>query len=114
MRWSFYTLPVKKVILDENVPRPLRNLLAGHAVTTVQKEGWAGIGNGELIANIDGVFDVFVTSDKNLRYQQNLKDRKIAIIELPFNAFDLVLPLAPMILAAINDSQPNDYLTIEP
>lgn len=96
------------------MPRPLRNYLPGHSVSTVQQQGWAGISNGDLIEKIDGVFDVFVTSDKNLRYQQNLKSRKIAIIELPFNAFDLVLPLAPKILDVINASQPNEYLQIAP
>jgi hypothetical protein len=65
-----------KIILDENMPRPLKNHLVGHILTTVQQEGWGGIANGELIALIDGVFDVFITSDQNLRYQQNLKKSK--------------------------------------
>jgi hypothetical protein len=77
---------VKKIILDENMPRRLGNLITGHSVTTVQKAGWAGIGNGELLTLLDGKFDVFLTSDKNLRYQQNLRGRKIAIVELPFNS----------------------------
>ncbi len=77
---------MKKIILDENIPLALRNSLSRHHVTTVQKEGWGGINNGELINLIEGRFDIFITADKNLRYQQNLFRRLIAIIELPCNA----------------------------
>lgn len=94
------------------MPRRLKNYFTGHVVTTVQKEGWGGIGNGELIALIDELFDVFITADKNLRYQQNLKNRKIVIIELPFNSFDLIFPLVPKILEAIDHAKKNDYLEI--
>ncbi len=56
-----------KVLLDENVPAPLRPLLEPHAVTTLQAQGWAGISNGDLVRLVDGVFDVLVLADKNLR-----------------------------------------------
>ena len=104
---------MKKIILDENIPHALRKTLSVHAVTTVQREGWGGIKNGELMQRIDGRFDVFITADKNLRYQQNLVNRKIAIIELPFNARRLVMPLAGKILEAIETIQPNGYAFIE-
>ncbi|MGL5035461.1 MAG: DUF5615 family PIN-like protein, partial [Microcystaceae cyanobacterium] len=61
-----------KIILDENIPKALKSYLSFYEVTTVQERGWAGIKNGELIARIDNIYDVFITSDKNLRYQQNL------------------------------------------
>ncbi len=79
----------------------------------MQKEGWGGIKNGELMQRIEGRFDVFITSDKNLRYQQNLLQRQIAIIELPFNARRLVMPLVGKILSAIETIQPNGYVAIE-
>lgn len=104
---------MKKIILNENIPYPLIKDLSNHTVTTVQKEGWSGIENGELIALIDGVFDVFITADKNLQYQQNLKHRKIALIELPFNTYDLIVPIISQILNAINQSQKNDYIKIK-
>ena len=105
---------MKKIILDENMPRRLGNLITGHSLTTVQKAGWAGIGNGELLTLLDGKFDVFLTSDKNLRYQQNLRGRKIAIVELPFNAILLLTPLVPKIQEAIDGAKENDYIEITP
>lgn len=72
-----------KILLDECVPVQVRNALAGHDVSTAQKMGWSGLSNGELLqrAEHDG-FELFIVADKNLRYQQNLKDRKLAILEL--------------------------------
>ena len=70
--------------------------------------------NGRLLALIDGSYDVFITADKNLRYQQNLEGRKISIIEVPFNDSAKLLPLAPEILLAIEQSIPGSYIEIEP
>ena len=70
--------------------------------------------NGRLLALIDGSYDVFITADKNLRYQQNLEGRKISIIEVPFNDSAKLLPLAPEILLAIEQSMPGSYIEIEP
>ena len=72
-----------RILLDECVPVQVRNALVGHGVSTAQKVGWGGISNGELLqrAEQDG-FDLFIVADKNLRYQQNLKGRKLAILEL--------------------------------
>ena len=61
---------------------PLLKYLDHHSTTSVQHQGWAGVKNGELMKLIDARFDVFVLGDKNLRYQQNLSNRKIAIVEL--------------------------------
>jgi hypothetical protein len=98
-----------RVILDENVPNPLAGWLAGHEVTTVQKEGWSGIRNGELIAKIDRLFELFITADKNLRYQQNLRNRHIAILELPTNRWPRLVPLQDAIIHEISGIQPADY-----
>ena len=72
-----------RILLDENVPHPLMRYLSGHEVATVQSRGWRGILNGELLRIADESFDVFILADKNLRYQQNMDGRQIAIIELP-------------------------------
>ncbi len=62
-----------RVLLDEQLPRHLARELRGHDVSTVQQEGWAGLKNGELLRRAaDAVFDVFVTADRNLEFQQNL------------------------------------------
>jgi hypothetical protein len=72
-----------KVLFDNNVPAPLRSRLAGHKVDTAQEMGWQELMNGELLAVAEASgFDVFLTGDKNLPYQQNLKDRTIALVVL--------------------------------
>jgi hypothetical protein len=103
---------VKKVILDENLPIPLRHHLAEFDVVTVQFQGWSGIQNGDLIALIDGRFDVFLTADQNLRYQQNLRNRRFAIIELPFIRRDSIPLWVEKIRLAILSAQPGDYIQI--
>ena len=72
-----------KILLDECVPIQVRNALSGHDVTTVQRIGWGGLSNGELLSLAEKAnFEVFVVADQNLRYQQNLTNRGIAILEL--------------------------------
>ena len=105
---------MKSVILDENIPRKLKSRLPGHLVVTVPEKGWGGVKNGRLLALIDGSYDVFLTADKNLRYQQNLKERKISIIEVPFNDSAKLLPLSSEILLAIQQSSPGSYIEITP
>lgn len=73
-----------RVLFDQGVPAPLRSAFAGIAtVETAFERGWSTLRNGELIAEAENAFDVFVTTDKNLRYQQNLAARKMAIVVLP-------------------------------
>ena len=103
---------MKKVILDENLPISLRLHLTDFDVVTVQYQGWSGIQNGDLIALIDGHFDVFLTADQNLRYQQNLRNRRIAIIELPFIRRKSVTLWVERIRTAILSAQPGDYIQI--
>jgi len=73
-----------KVLIDECAPRALKNFLSkhGHESLTVQEAGWSGKENGELLAIAETEFDVLVTLDTNLRYQQNLAGRRIAILVL--------------------------------
>jgi hypothetical protein len=72
-----------KILLDECVPVQVRNALVGHDVATAQRMGWSGIRNGELLQHAEQAgFDQFIVADKNLRYHQNLKGRKLAMLEL--------------------------------
>jgi hypothetical protein len=89
-----------KILLDECVPWPLAKHLTGHEFKSVQFCGWAGVKNGELLRLAEGQFDLFLTADQSLRYQQNLTGRKIAILRLSTN--DL-----RRILAAVNLIQTN-------
>ena len=65
-----------KILLDECVPSPLRKILGGHDWRTAQQMGWKNIRNGELLNLAEGEFDVFITADQGVRYQQNLTGRK--------------------------------------
>lgn len=101
-----------KVLFDVNVPRSLRHHLPGHQVATSQERGWAELQNGDLIAAADAEFDVFITADQNLKYQQNLTSRSIAVLVLPTNFMPAVLELAPRIRAAVDRIQAGDYLEL--
>ncbi len=101
-----------KIIFDENVPLPLRQFLVEHTVTTIQQHGWTGVENGALIALTDGIFDILILADKNSRYQQDLRSRRIALIELPTNRWPILKTLAPRIIAAVTSAAPGSYTVI--
>ncbi len=71
-----------RILLDECVPWPMRQLLTGHDCISVQKQGWKGIKNGELLALAAKEFDLFIRSDQSIGYQQNLLRSTIAVLEL--------------------------------
>jgi hypothetical protein len=102
-----------RVIFDENVPAPLRKFMNPHVVTTVQEQGWAGISNGDLVRQSDGVFDVLLLADKNLRYQQNLANRQLALVELPTNRWPMLQTMLPRIRHAVDKAIPGSYTIID-
>jgi hypothetical protein len=104
-----------RIVLDENLPRPLRRIFGPeHQVATVQELGLAGTSNGALLAQLEGGFDVFVTADKNLRYQQNLAGRTLAIVELPTNRLLTLKTMSAEIVAAVASATPGSYLQVPP
>jgi predicted nuclease of predicted toxin-antitoxin system len=90
-----------RILLDECVPWPMHKILTGHQCSTVQTEGWGGIKNGDLLQRAEGAFDLFITSDQNIRYQQNLTGRRSAIIELSTNDLRRLQQAAELIAEAI-------------
>ena len=82
-----------KILLDESLPRYLKQPLGNHQVFTVQEMGWTGIKNGELLAKANAEFDVMLTADKNLRYQQNLSGLTLAVVVFPSNRLSVVKAL---------------------
>lgn len=100
--------------LDECVDRRLANILSGHEVKTVPQMGWATIKNGELLALAAVEFDVFVTVDRNLSFQQNLVRFDIAVIVLRAHSNRLkdLLPLAPKILALLPTTKRGEVLVV--
>jgi hypothetical protein len=98
-----------KIVLDECVSCPLAKHLAGHLCTSPQREGWGGYENGDLLKLAEQEFDLFVTSDQNLRYQQNLSDRKIAILELSTNDWATIRHHLESVVARIDAMQPGEF-----
>lgn len=86
-----------KILLDESVPRLLKVRLPQLNISTVQEMGWTGIQNGELLRRAEELFDVFITADQNLRYQQQLTGRKLAILVLPSNQVPVVAQLVTVV-----------------
>ena len=104
-----------RVLLDNNVNVRFGRLLPGHEVTHVLDRGWDRLQNGALLAAAeDAGFDVLVTADKNLRYQQNLTDRSISVVVLNslFIKWDSIRPLAPQVLAALDRGLPHGSLVV--
>ena len=72
-----------RILFDQGTPVPLRRYLTEHSVTTAYEEGWSNLSNGDLLKSAeDKGYQIFVTTDRNLRYQQNLSDRQMAIVVL--------------------------------
>ena len=93
-----------RVLLDGNLPRKLARLLLGHDARTIHQEGWSNLGNGALLDAAAGKYDIFLTLDQNLSYQQNLRDRPLAVVVLRArsNRLEHVEPLVPAILKAMS------------
>lgn len=100
------------ILLDECTPHAVKKRLPHLAIRTVQEMGWGGVKNGALLALADQQFDVFITTDKNLRYQQNLARLKLAFLLLPTNSVPVVIALLPQIEAALNTIQSGDFVEI--
>lgn len=99
-----------KVLLDDSVPVQVRGALAHHEVSTVSGLGWKGWENGELLHAAQAAgFDIVVIADKNLRYQQNLQGRRIAIVELWTNHRPTPEKNFAQIAAAVDSVRHSDY-----
>ena len=101
-----------KILLDECTPHVLKRLLTGFEIKTVQDQGWSGITNGALLRLAEGQFDVLITSDQNLKYQQNLVKRQLAIIQLPTNQVPLVIELASQVQATLESIKAGEFVAI--
>lgn len=107
-----------KILIDECAPKALKTFLSkqGHECRTVQEAGWSGQQNGELLNLAETAFEVLVTLDTNLRYQQNLAGRKIAIIVLqsPSNRLEHLTQLFPDCVSALNRIRPGQVALVGP
>ena len=102
-----------RVLLDQCAPRPIARHLTKHVVSLAIEVGLDRVSNGALLRAAEGLgFDVIVTSDRNIRYQQNLKSRKIAIVVLPSGRWPLVAPQVTEIVAAVDIAHSGSYREI--
>ena len=102
-----------KVLFDQGTPAPLKVFLPNHDVLTAYELGWSTLKNGELLraAESNG-FEVFITTDTNLRYQQNLIQRKIAIVSLSTTSWPRIKQHVSLIIAAVTNSANNSFIEV--
>ncbi len=100
------------ILLDESVPRLVKHSLSEKSVSTVQEMGWSGMKNGELLTKAEQQFDVFITADQKLRYQQNLTGKQLSIIVLPTNQVPQVATLLPAIRQTLTTIRPGQVIEI--
>ncbi|MFL5735244.1 MAG: DUF5615 family PIN-like protein [Chloroflexia bacterium] len=102
-----------RILLDECLPRLLKNDITGHDVATVTQVGWSGISNGQLLSRAEGQFDVLLTVDCGIEYQQNIRGRQIALIVLDApNKLPALRLLIPGLLETLATIQPGEVAHI--
>ena len=101
-----------RVLFDQGTPDPLRHVLTAHVVSTAYELGWSSLPNGDLLDAAEAQFDAFVTTDQNLRHQQNLAGRRLAILVLPFASWPKLQTHLPHIVSAIDGLKPGDYVEL--
>ena len=103
-----------RILLDECLPRRLLRDLRGHLATTVPRQGWAGKTDSELIRLAEGEFEVFITIDSNLVFQQNLRNSGLCIVVLcALNSrYETLQPLIPQLLVAIEKLSPGTIIRV--
>lgn len=102
-----------KILFDQGTPVPLRQHLTGHSVTTAYEQGWSNLSNGELLKVAEEAgYQLFVTTDQNLRYQQNLRERQMAIVVLLSTSWPRISRRADEISEVINAMRSGGYAEI--
>jgi len=102
------------VLFDQDTPVSLRNYLIEHQVSTAYELGWGCLENGDLLTRAESHgFEVLVTTDKNLRYQQNLASRQIAVVVLMTPSWPRIERNFPQVIAAINGVYVSSYIEVD-
>ncbi|HEX8196783.1 MAG TPA: DUF5615 family PIN-like protein [Pyrinomonadaceae bacterium] len=103
-----------KLLLDECAPRRLKNYFVGHDVLTIEQAGFKGLKNGNLLRAAEGKFEVLITVDKNIEYQQNTAALPLAIVILAAtsNRLESLLPLIPNALKVLETIKTGDVVRV--
>ena len=103
-----------RILFDNGTPRGVAAALSSHTVEEARSHGWDTLRNGELLDAAEAAgFDVFVTTDRNLQYQQNLTARKIAIVILGKGRWRLIKSRLPVITMAVGAARPGSLVEVE-
>lgn len=102
-----------KILFDECVPWPMHRFLASNFCISVQAQGWSGIRNSELLKRAEDEFDLLITADQNILYQQNLAGATISILELSTNDLRRIVSAAPLIQRAVEEIRPGQFLRLD-
>lgn len=98
-----------RILFDQGTPLPLRDALATHDVRTAYELGWSTMRNGELLAEAERQFDLLVTTDQSLRFQQNLQGRRLTVLVLPTTSWPVLRGRVAEIVAAVNALRPGEF-----
>ncbi len=102
------------ILFDQGTPRGIAKALVGHTVKEARLQGWDTLANGELLTAAEAAgFHLLLTTDKNIRYQQNLSNRQIAIVVLGKARWRLIRPKLADILTAVNAATPGSFTFVE-
>jgi len=102
------------ILFDHGTPAPLRLFLTGHTVKKAKDLGWDTLSNGELLRAAEKAsFEVLITTDKNIRFQQNLSERTIAIVVLGIAQWPILRQHVERIVVAVNAAKPGTYVEVE-
>src|ERR1700722_19958118 len=102
------------ILFGDSTPAPLRYALKGHSVVEAIERGWERLANGALLDAAEAAgFDLFVTADKNIRYQQNLTDRKISIVVPGNPQWPALRRFVDRVVAAVDAATPGSYVEVD-
>jgi len=101
-----------RILFDQGTPAPLKTHLIGHIVETAFELGWSNLQNGELLAMAENSFDLLITTDQQLHFQQDLSGRKLSVLVLMTTSWPRILLHIPRILDAIDKIDPGGYLEL--
>lgn len=103
-----------RVLFDQGTPIPLRDLLTQHEISTAYELGWSTLKNGDLLDTAEReIFEILVTTDKNLKYQQNLGARRIGIVVLTSTSWPRIQRDISAVVAAVDGASPGSYAEVQ-
>jgi hypothetical protein len=102
------------ILFDHGTPRGIARALQNHTVKQAKEQGWDRLSNGELLTAAENAgFDVLLTTDQGIAYQQNLMNRKIAVVILASARWPLIKTMLPRVIAALEAARPGNFFVVE-